>query len=157
MSIAQERIAKGQCPNCGKEAAPYYLCGNCADRQKVYRVLREGERAGGFKGERRGKLKYWSIRDTKILDDLVARSRSPAKLGDKRLQPRLRGFRVDVEATLLEVIRHVGRPMHTEEIIEAWGKLRDRRTSPLAHDLARIVAAEDKRKRKAARQAGMLA
>jgi hypothetical protein len=71
---------------------------------------------------------------------------------DGRGKPRIRGTRVDVDATLVEVIRFIGRPCTIEEIVAMWGKLRSRRESPLAHDLGRLVIAADKRARKAAKR-----
>lgn len=145
----QERILRGQCPNCGEEAAPYYLCHKCRFRGKIVRVLNRGRNVGGFVAKRDGRSLLWSLGDESKLDTI--KYRPDAKDGDKRLEPRLRGIRVDVESTLIEVIRYAKRPCTLEEILSAWGRLRSRRESPLAADLACIIAAEDKRKRKAER------
>jgi len=150
--LRDERISKGQCPNCGKEAAPYYLCYDCRFLNKITRVLRRGERAGGFRSSRRGRSKLWQIGDQEALHAI--KWRPDPKPDDGRLLPRIGKVRVDVEATLIEVIRHIGRPCTLEEILAGWGRLRERRTSPLSLDLARIIAAEDKRKRRAEKRAG---
>jgi len=60
---------------------------------------------------------------------------------------------VDFEETLYKVIERIGRPCTIEEIQKAWGGLRSRRSSPLASDLATIIAAKDKRERKMAKRA----
>lgn len=147
--LRQERIAAGQCPNCGKEAAPYYLCADCRLLNSLTRVLRKGERAGAFRVAKDGRSKRWFPGDPAAMDRLVAGSRPFPGAEDGRRAPRLRGRRIDIEGTLLQVIQRIGRPCTIEEILAAWGKLRDRRTTPLAADLACIVAAQDKRRRKA--------
>lgn len=152
-NVKRERIARGQCPNCGKEAAPYYLCHDCRLKGKIVRVLNRGAAVGGFKKERRGRESWWSMGDDKLLGTL--KWRPDPKEGDGRLAPRLRGIRIDVEATLVEVIRRIGRPCTLEEILAAWGRLRERRTAPLASDLACIIAAADKRKRRAEKRAAV--
>jgi hypothetical protein len=58
---------------------------------------------------------------------------------------------VDVEATLLNVIQFIGRPCTIEEITSSWGKLREKRDAPLAADLGRLIVANEKRERKAAK------
>lgn len=150
--VKRERIARGQCPNCGKEAAPYYLCYDCRFKNKIVRILNRAESVGSFKSEKRGRDKYWSLGpDPRAMDRLVWRP--DPKAGDGRLAPRLRGIRVDVEATLINVIKYIGRPCTLDEILVAWGRLRERRDAPLSADLARIIAADDKRKRKARKRA----
>ena len=150
MSRAQERIAKGQCPRCGEEAAPYYLCGKCRFKGQVVRVLERAAKYGGFTRERRKDGVYYGIGDKAALDAI--KWRPDPKEGDKRLAPRLRGMRVDIERTLVEIIRYTGRPCTLEEITAAWGKLRAKRDAPLAADLSRIIIAEDRRKAKAAKR-----
>lgn len=122
-------------------------------------MLKRGERLEIFSSERRsdGKLYWWK---GKKIDDTGAKRQldkwqTPWHLPetDKRGRPRLRGISVDVEATLVAVIERIGRPCALEEILSAWGKLRDRRTAPLASDLATIIAAKDKREAKMKRRA----
>lgn len=147
--VKRERIARGQCPNCGKEAAPYYLCHDCRLKGKIVRVLNRGASVGGFRKERRGRESWWSMGDGAKLDTLTFRP--DPKPGDGRLAPRLRGIRVDVEATIVAIMQQLGRPVTLDEILAGWGRLRERRTAPLASDLACIIAAADKRKRKSAK------
>lgn len=156
--LQQQRILAGQCPLCGKEAAPYRLCWDHRQLARLDRVLKKGERYDFFNSEKRSDGKrYWTV--GKKNDDatlaLVSRWSTPIILPetDRRGRPRLRGISVDVEATLVAVIRRIGRPCTIEEISAAWGKLRDKRSSPLASDLATIIAAKDKRVKKMAKRA----
>lgn len=162
MTLAQGRISKGQCPNDGKEAAPYRLCYDCRQMGRLTRALKRGERLGVFKrmdgASRVTKKSLWFLGDKR--DDAAARRemnkwQTPFHLpeNDRRGQPKLHGSRVDVDATLLKVIEFIGRPCTEQEIVEAWGRLRSRRNAPLASDLATIIKAADKRKAKNARRA----
>jgi hypothetical protein len=158
MTLAQDRIAKGQCPNDGKEAAPYRLCYDCRQLRRVIRSLKRGERFGTVKSERKSDgVVYWSLGLNS--NDPEARKATNKwqtpwmpRENDLRHRPRLRGISVDVEATLYEVVSHIGRPCTIEEITAAWGKLRDRRTSPLPVDLAALIKAGDKRARRNAKR-----
>jgi hypothetical protein len=157
--LQQQRILAGQCPLCGKEAAPYRLCYTHRQTLKLDRMLKRGEKHEYFNSEKRSDGKrYWTV-GTKVDDPAVqermAKWSTPWHLPetDRRGRPRLRGISVDVEATLVAVVTRIGRPCTLEEITEAWGRLRDRRTSPLPSDLATIIAAKDKRERKMARRA----
>jgi hypothetical protein len=158
MRIQQQRILAGQCPLCGKEAAPYRLCYSHRQQQRITRLLKRGERHGVIKSERRIDGAYYSVGE-KINDPEASRlwhrwgTEWNLPETDRRGRPRLRGVSVDVEATLVAVITRIGRPCSIEEITEAWGRLRDRRSSPLPSDLATIIAAKDKRERKLARRA----
>lgn len=149
----QARIAKGLCPSCGKEAAPFYLCWDCRQMQRIHRAGKRLAHEGvilNYKENGRVMFKLAPGGLDKPVDNRWATTVIPPK-DDRRFSPKLRGARVNVEATLVEVIRHIGRGCTIEEIMAGWGRLRDKRTSPLAHDLARIIAADDKRKRKAAK------
>src|SRR4051812_7314536 len=42
-TIQQERTAKGLCPRCGEEAAPYYLCQKHRDIAKIARIMKRVE------------------------------------------------------------------------------------------------------------------
>lgn len=147
--IQQKRILAGQCPLCGKEAAPWRLCYDHRLGARLYNTLRNGVRVGALKRDEQKRY---------FMGDPDAKGRwgsTPIHVpeSDKRGRPRLRGISVDVEATLIAIITRIGRPCTIEEISEAWGKLRDKRSSPLASDLATIIAAEDKRKAKMAKRA----
>jgi hypothetical protein len=149
--IAHQRILAGQCPLCGKEAAPYRLCYDHRFRQRMDRALKKGVRLGALKKDH---LKRYFIGDESKSAEWVKHG-TPIHLpeSDKRGRPRLRGIAVDVDATLIKVVEHIGRPCTIEEITAAWGRLRDRRSAPLATDLATIIAAQDKRARKMAKRA----
>jgi hypothetical protein len=159
MTLQQDRILSGQCPLCGKEAAPYRLCWDHRQEARLVRCLKRGEKHAYFDSEKRADGKrYWTV-GPKSDDPDTKRKMSkwsvpivPSET-DRRHRPRLRGISVDVEKTLVKVVEHIGRPCTIEEISSAWGKLRDRRSSPLATDLATIVAAQDKRERKMAKRA----
>lgn len=160
MGIREDRIAKGQCPNDGKEAAPYRLCFDCRQQLRINRSLNRGARLGALtvlgtgaaalfsinKNASEGANRQWGKWSTKVI----------LPENDGRGKPRLRGQRVDVEATLIKVIEFIGRPCTIDEISEAWGRLRSKRTSPLASDLACIIRAADKRKRRAAKLAAIV-
>jgi hypothetical protein len=147
--LQQKRILAWQCPLCGKEAAPWRLCYDHRLGVRLYNALRNGVRVGSLKRDEQKRY---------FIGDPNAKGRwgsAPIHVSetDKRGRPRLRGISVDVEATLVAIITRIGRPCTIEEISEAWGRLRDRRSSPLASDLATIIAAKDKRAAKMARRA----
>jgi hypothetical protein len=149
--LQQTRILAGQCPLCGKEAAPFRLCYDHRFSARLNNSLRRGVKLGALKRDHLkryylgdgDKERRWGKWGTKIV---IPES-------DKRGRPRLRGISVDVDETLIKVMERIGRPCTIEEITAAWGKLRDRRSAPLASDLAVIVAAADKRQRKMAKRA----
>lgn len=150
--IARQRILAGQCPLCGKEAAPWRLCYEHRMHARIGNTLRNGIRVGALKMDAQKLVS---------LGDPNAKGRwgsTPIHVPetDRRGRPRLRGISVDVEATLVAIITRIGRPCSIEEISEAWGKLRDKRSSPLASDLATIIAAKDKREAKMKRRAALI-
>ena len=122
MSLRQERIAKGLCPNCGSEAAPYYLCGRCRFRELIGRFLRKAAKAGVVKREQRGRQSYWSRLDRAKFDDVDYREAT--REDDKRLRPRVKGVPVDVEAEIMSIFTRAGKPLTVEEIYAAWGHMR---------------------------------
>lgn len=159
---AKDRVAHGLCPACGKEAAPYRFCFDCRQMQRLTRSLKRGVQHGvlQFMGGATRLTKNTLIWKGAKFDDEAAKKElrkwsTPVVLpeSDGRSKPRLRGITVDVEATLLKVMGFIGRPCTIDEIISAWGKLRDRRSAPLAHDLGRIIVADERRKAKNARRA----
>jgi len=149
--LQQPRILAGQCPLCGKEAAPFRLCYEHRFSDRINRALKKGVRLGAL---RKDHLQRYFIGD-ESKSKQFRRWGTPLHLpeSDKRGRPRLRGISVDVDATLLAIIERIGRPCTIEEITAAWGKLRDKRSSPLASDLATIIAAKDKRETKMAKRA----
>lgn len=157
MSLQQDRIAKGQCPNCGKEAAPYRLCFECRQGVRLANCLKKGAKVGALSVLGNGRNALWSINKNAPADadKNFSKNSTPFILPetDRRSQPRLRGIRVDVEATLIKVIEFIGRPCTMDEIVQAWGKLRSKRSDPLPNDLARIIQAQEKRERRALKRA----
>lgn len=139
----KRRVAAGLCPECGEEAAPYYLCPSCRFRRLLDRVLSKGERAGVFRRAGRG---MWMIGDRNADFDY----REVTDPADKRLRPRLRGVPVDIERELMDIFRREGRPLTEAELVGLWGQLRVRpgRVSA-AQDMAYIQQAQDKRRRRA--------
>lgn len=160
--LQQQRILAGQCPLCGKEAAPFRFCYDHRQKSRIERMLNRADKHGYFKSEKRADgHRYWHLGpnvDDPAVKEYMGKWAIPINLPetDRRGRPRLRGISVDVEATIVEVMKRIGRPCTVEEISAAWGKLRDRRSSPLVTDLASIVAAKDKRERKMARRAAAL-
>jgi hypothetical protein len=153
----KDRVAHGLCPACGNEAAPYRLCYECRQKARLDRGLKKGVRLGVLNVLGAGKNAMWSLNKGASTEATERWKKwgTPWHLPetDGRSKPRLRGMRVDVEATLIRVIEFIARPCSLEEILSAWGKLREKRSSPLPNDLGRIIVAADKRARKAARRA----
>lgn len=149
--LQQQRILAGQCPLCGKEAAPWRLCYDHRFSSRIGNVLRKGVRLGALRKD--DQRRYFIGDESKSAQ--FRKWGTPVHLPetDRRGRPRLRGISVDVEGTLVAIITRIGRPCTIEEITSAWGKLRDRRTSPLVSDLATIIAATDKRAKKMAKRA----
>ena len=159
-TLQQRRIAAGLCPRCGAEAAPYYACPKCRAKQSVGRVLGRFVEHGFATtlGNTSGKRWLTTGRDDQFSD--VARVLPSPLWGegkgaeDKRLRPRLKGIPVDVEATLIELMREEDRGLTIEEIQAAWGKLRVKAgRESAAHDLRALILAERKRERKRGRSA----
>jgi hypothetical protein len=147
------RIALGQCPDCGKEAAPYRLCASCRGIKRLGRALNRGARLGVLYKTSDGRFglnekappdarKEWAKWQTAFVRD-------PEK--DKRAAPRLAGSRVDFGEILVKIMRALNRPVTEIELQEAYGKLRASRQSPLHCDLAQIIKADSKRARRAER------
>jgi hypothetical protein len=150
----KERIAKGLCPRCGKEAAPYYLCQSCRYGDRIVRMLNRGHKGGGFKKERRGNTNYWSIGDASAIDKI--KWQPDPKPGDKRRLPRFRGVPIEIEQAVLGALESIGRPATLEEIIAAWVRLKaDRGGGAVSHHLVAIIKADDRRARKNARRAAL--
>jgi hypothetical protein len=151
----QERIAGGLCPECGEEAAPYLLGWGCRLKPRLNRALARGVKIGFLQRSLDARFSIAGTPSNSAQREWLKWS-TPLVLGedDGRGKPRMRGMRVDVEATLSKVMEHIGRPCTIDEIVAAWGKLRAKRTNPLAGDLGRLIVADAKRARKQlARQA----
>ncbi len=152
-ALHRARILRGECPLCGGEAAPYRLCYDCRQKARFSNALKRGAKVGALTiiGEGRNKLYGLGV------ESEARWGSTPLHLPetDGRTRPRLRGISVDVEATLVEVMKLIGRPCTLEEIMAAWGRLRDRRSAPLANDLSRIIKAADRRTRRLAKAAAI--
>lgn len=152
MSVQKERVAKGLCPRCGKEAAPYYLCARCRRADKFRRVLNSGAKHGAVTKKRSDedrRTHLWSLADRD-----VDWSYNEAREDDRRCLPRLRNVPIDVEAELIEILREEGKSMREDEIMAAWGKLRLRNgKGSIARQLAYLIEAEQKRRARAAARA----
>jgi hypothetical protein len=150
MSTRRERAAKGLCPACGEEAAPYYLCAKHRFEQQIVRRLERGAREGGFKKEGRGQSALWSIGSEAALDAMVWRD---PKDGDKRFRPRLGRIPVEVEDELVKLLHNLGRPASIDEIVAAWGQLREKRKAgTIAANMAQIIAAQQRREARNAKR-----
>ena len=156
-ALAQQRLAAGHCPQCGKDAAPYRLCRRCRSTAQIRRLARRGAECGALRYEtdpadRRKKLV--SLKDKSKADDFCFAS--PGLAGridpehDRRYRPRIRGVPVDVLKQTIAILEARGMPMHEDEIAAAWGRLRVRPDrESIASDLVKIIAADSKRRRKA--------
>lgn len=148
--IGDERIARGLCSNCGKEAAPWRLCGQCRFAEKIRRVLRKAKKHGLVKRTQKGRDVKWSLTDK----DWSGVGFREAQEGDKRLEPRLGGIPVDIEDELVGILVASGVPMNEKELVEAWGRLRVRRgRESAAKDLAYVIEARRNQAAKISRRA----
>ena len=152
----QERINKGLCPRCGKEAAPYYLCDHCRRGNSIVRVLNRLEKHDFARSRREGRNRLWfqgsNDGDAGDIGGIYPTWGEGKGENDKRLRPKLGGIPVDVEQTLIEIFRAEDRGLTMEEIYMAWGKLRLRKgRDSAAADMRAIIMAERKRERKRAR------
>lgn len=155
--IQRQRLLNGLCPSCGKDAAPYRLCPDHRALESLTRLLSRWEKAGALTKSRGPGGNHWKATANmrEIIDAMPAR-RMPLWDGgeDARTLPRLRGVPVDVEATIVEILRDRGRPATVEEIQAAWGRLRgERKHGSLAGDIGRIIKAQHRRDQRSARRA----
>lgn len=149
--LRRHRLAHGLCPTCGKEAAPYYLCSEHRQLLWLDRVLSRFAAAGKFKREKIGGRVHWSLGPNPDAGEDI-QWREP-KDGDRRFGPRLGRVPVDVEATLAALLRDMGRPASLDEIMAAWGKLREKRkTASLAGDMRALIEAQRRRDERNARR-----
>jgi hypothetical protein len=160
VNTAQERLRKGLCPRCGKEAAPYRLCRDHRLMDMLARCMRAGAQAGHVTAVRstgRGRSILWGLSDKgKAAAAAPNRDNSSwnfraafegrAGWEDKRYRPRLGGVPADIEREISNILIAFGRPATIDEIVAAWGKLRETRMhKSVAGDLVALIAAERKR------------
>jgi hypothetical protein len=148
--LTKNRLAKGLCPHCGAEAAPYRECETHRFQRLIGRILRRMEARGFAQRAREGHADVWSrVPGAGPLPEGIYRE---AQEGDKRLQPRLHHIPVDIEQELRALFAKMdGGPIAEEEILEAWQRLRLRtgRVS-VAHDLVALILAQRKREKRSA-------
>lgn len=159
-SLQRTRILAGQCPTCGKDAAPYRLCGEHRQLASLSRGLKRLAKAGAVIRSQNGRNAAWTAAPN-MMEIAKAVGFGPFPLwgegkgeNDRRIQPRLGGMRVDVEKTPINILLSMGRPATLDEIQAAWGRLRgERKHLSLANDIAYIIESGRKRREKQARRA----
>lgn len=160
MSIRKERSAKGLCPNCGEMAAPYYLCDRCHTLRQVGKFCRARPDVFTYEAcpEDRRKRQIGLTPYGMTKPEEVAWLRpNELDLGE-RGRPKLGGVPVDVLTEVIGILVRNGRPMTEEQIAEAWVKLRPRKgAGSVAENMARIIAANDKRARRLERNQSLIA
>jgi hypothetical protein len=123
----------------------------------IGRFMKRAEKFGAVKKEKRGNESYWLLEDPSAFD----RGRW-WKCGwnldpdDKRLKPRLGRIPVEIDQELLCLAASFGRPFSTEEIIAAWGRLREqRKAGTVAGNMTAIIKADRRRAERNARRAAL--
>lgn len=155
---AKQRIARGLCPKCGEEAAPYYLCQKCRDYDAIRRMLKLMDKRGMVTSTKKGTSSYWRMNpdwDDKS-DNFSWKPRMwELKDSDRRRKPRFRGVPIEIENAVTACLVSIGRPASIEEILEAWAKLKtSNRSGTIESNLVNIIVAKDKMSAKLARRAG---
>jgi hypothetical protein len=150
-SLAQQRVAKGLCPQCGAEAAPYRLCKRHRDVRMVGRLMDRFAALGAVTREKRGGQIYYEKKDLATLDTAKIRPRGwDLPETDKRRRPRLGGVPVDIIGEVVGILAETGRPLATEEMVAAWGRLREtRKAGSIAGNLTALITAERRRQDRA--------
>lgn len=155
---AQERIAKGLCPQCGEEAAPYYLCSRCRLSRRLGRARDRLALQGVVTVSGVGRQRAYAPVEGKrtVPDNRWSAPLVPDPDKDKRFRPRLRGVAVNVEAEVIGIFERAGIPLSVDDVIEAWVKLRadgKRKHGSAAKDVRAIILAKRRREERAARRA----
>lgn len=153
----QHRIDHGLCPECGEEAAPYYLCPTHRLKGSVSRMMGRMADSGIVIKGKDGQQTTYSVSsgwETKFDEFACGTTLFDMDPDDKRLRPRLGRRPVDLDETLISIFVQAGRPLQMEEICAAWGKLRSKRKhATLAADMAALIAAQRKRDERNAKRA----
>lgn len=156
----QYRIDHGLCPTCGKEAAPYYLCWDHRSIRSLTNVLNKGVGLGIFEAEKKNGRNTYFRRGPRIYDPNVHLTGTylwDMDPDDKRLRPRMGRRPIDLDETLIGIFETAGKPLTMDEIMFAWGSLRNRRkTASLAGDMTAIVLAQRKRDERAAKRLAVM-
>lgn len=147
---ARERLDNGLCPQCGEEAAPFYLCYMCRQKRRFMRAIDRMIVTGSLTsdtGDNRGKLR---VNEAVPLDDRWATNIVPPE-SDRRFRPRIGGIPVNVEAQIWKLCESFDREFSIDDVVRAWGRLRGekRKRGSAAADVRAILAAEEKRRRRA--------
>lgn len=158
----QCRIDRGLCPECGEEAAPYYLCLTCRQLGSISRIMNRAADRGIVKKEIDGGKAYYSVPpefNGRSTDEFHwAKTLFDMDPDDKRLRPRMGKRPVDLDETLIEIFETAGKRLQMHEIFEAWGRLRTKRkTASLAGDMRAIIEAQRRRGAKNAKRATIVA
>jgi hypothetical protein len=165
----QHRIDHGMCPECGKEAAPYYLCWDCRLLSSIGKRLNKFAARGIC--EKIGSGKNATFR---LAPDIIGAERSlkldeinkfrwgdtllDMDANDKRARPRINRRPIDIDETMMAIFRNAGKPLDMQEIYMAWGALRSRRVhQTLATDMTAIIKAQRKRDERNAKRAALVA
>lgn len=149
----RERVDNGLCPQCGEEAAPYYLCYVCRQQGRVRRSLKRlADQGHATKRKEGGKL-LWQIvpgtrdapRDKRWETPVVPND------SDRRFHPKIGGIPVNVEAQIWKLCESFDREFSIDDVVQAWGRLRGekRKKGSAAADVRAILAADEKRRRRA--------
>lgn len=146
----QHRIDHGLCPECGEEAAPYYLCANHRQLGSLTRMLNKMADRGIIQKSKDGRSNTYGIPSgwsgRKIDEFNWGKMLFEMEDGDKRLRPRMGRRPIDLDETLISIFTDAGRPLQMEEILAAWGKLRSKRKhASLAGDMTALIEAQRKR------------
>lgn len=150
MGVRENRISNGLCPNCGAEAAPFYLCPDCRRRASLNRMMRRGEDVSVFSSTKIGRERHWTLGSEEARDVLKTKPMPLWGEGmsaeDGRLRPRLGRIPVDIEREVFGILLRLGEPATEQEIIQAWGRMRVRRgRASAAGDLVALIKAERRR------------
>ena len=153
--LRQDRINRGLCPQCGKEAAPYYLCPDCRQLRSLGGMLNRMNKHDVVRKSKKGRFNLW-FTGARTLEDAGGMKNRSYPLwnegkgaDDKRLRPRIGKIPVDVERELLEMLSRFDRPVSEDEIVQAWGRMRVRRgRASAAGDLVALIKAERRRVRR---------
>lgn len=152
-----ERLCKGLCPDCGKDAAPYRQCSSCRFNGVLRRCLRKGRASGALKSERDPKdgrqLRWWIKKKNSDWQFRSAYDKDDWQQ-DGRTRPRLGKVPIDVATEIYGILEAFQRPACEDEIIAAWGRLReDRHRASLTSDMVALITAQRRREERFARRA----
>jgi hypothetical protein len=149
--LTQARLAKGLCPLCGMDAAPYRLCARHRQIGLIRRVANRLHTRGYLQKEKKGRENWYHKEShAPALEESVYKEAGP---GDGRLKPRLNHVPIDIEQELKALfVKMAGTPITEEEIIGAWQRLRLRKGRiSVAHDMATLILAHRKREKRSVR------